>query len=253
MLRTLLARAGFFAMGAIYGAIGLVAARIAFLGASGRVAGMPGALRFILRQRHGPVFLRAVVVGLVGFTLWHLAEAARSRPRRGILVRAGHVLAAIGYAAVAWTGTHLLLRLRVESSATSRRGLAWLLSQSWGGAALTLAGVIVLLCAAEQVWEAWSGRLRERFHARRMGRRASRFALSVARFGLASRGVVFGIVGWFLIRTARENDPSQFREIGGALAVLSKTPAGPWLMGIAGLGLVAFAFYMWTLAVFRKS
>jgi hypothetical protein len=177
------------------------------------------------------------------------AEGVEQEP----IARAGHLIAAIGYAAVAWTGVHLLLRLRVQSSVTSRKGLEWLLSQTWGGSVLTLAGAIVLLGSAGELRQAWSGRLRERFRARRMGRRASRLALSIARFGLAARGLVFGIVGWFLIRTAREKDPSQFREIGGALAVLSRTPAGPWLMGIAGLGLVAFAFYMWTLAVFRRT
>jgi hypothetical protein len=250
-MRSLLARAGFFAMGAIYGAIGFVAARVAFLGARDRIAGMPGALRFILRQQHGPAVLRVVVAGLAGFTLWHLGEALRSRPRRGAIARFGHAAAAIGYAALVWTGVHLLLRLRGGSSVASRKGLAWLLSQSWGSSAITFVGLVVLAAAAGQLWQAWSGRLQERF--RKLGRRGSRFVLAVARFGLASRGVVFAIVGWFVIRTARERDPSQFREIGGALTVLSRTQAGPWLMGIAGLGLLAFAFYMWTLALFRKA
>lgn len=252
LLRNLLARVGFFAIGAIYGAIGLVAARIAFLGARDRVAGMPGALRFILRQPHGPALLRVVVAGLVGFAIWHVGEAARRRSRRNSIERVGHLVAAAGYGALAWMGIRLLLRLRGGSSAPARHGLAWILSRSWGASALTLAGLAVLLGALGQIWQAWSGRLTERFARRRLGRHGSRFALKAARFGLASRGVVLAIVGWFLLRTARERDPSQFREIGGALAVLSRTAAGPWLMGITALGLIAYAVYMWTLALFRK-
>jgi hypothetical protein len=85
-----------------------------------------------------------------------------------------------------------------------------------------------------------------------MGPRAARFATRIARSGLAARAVVFVIVGYFLIRAARERDPSQFQEIGGALRLLSTTPLGPFLMGIVALGLVAFALYMGMLAFFRK-
>ena len=232
-------------MGAVYAAVGVVAARIAFLGSRDRIAGMAGALRFLLARPHGQLVVAAVVVGVAAFAIWHLAETRR---RRGFFVRAGHVVAALGYAALGWTGIRLLLRVRGGRAAT-RRGLEWLLSQPWGPSALTVAGGVVLAVAASQVFQALSGRLRDRFAPARARDGATRLAMAIARFGLASRGVVFAIVGWFMIRTASESDPRQFREIGGALTVLSKTMAGPWLMGAVAVGLVAYALYLWTLAV----
>lgn len=248
MLWNLLARAGLFAIGAVYAGVGVLAARVAFLGARDRVAGMPGALRFLLRQPHGTALLGAVVAGLTAYALWHAAETRRRR--QGAIARIGHAVAALGYAALAWTGVRLLLRVR-GGGAPTRRGLEWLLSQSWGPAALTVVGGIVVAAAASQIYQAWSGRLRERFLRGSARRGGAGVAMAVARFGLASRGIVFGIVGWFILRTARESDPSQFHEIGGALRVMSNTAAGPWLMGAAGLGLIAYALYMWTLA-FRR-
>ena len=50
VLRHGLARVGYFAVGAIYAAMGVVAARIAFLGSKDRVAGMSEALRFLLAR-----------------------------------------------------------------------------------------------------------------------------------------------------------------------------------------------------------
>jgi hypothetical protein len=235
-------------MGAIYAAMGVVAARIAFLGSRDRVAGMAEALRFLLARPHGQLLVLLVVGGVAAFALWHAAEARR---RNGFVTRSGHVVAALGYAVLGWTGIRLLLRVRRGRAAT-RHGLEWLLSQPWGPPALTIAGGIVIAVAASQLSQAWSGRLRDRFAPRRSRGGATRFAMAIARFGLASRGIVFGIVGWFMIRAARESDPSQFREIGGALTVLSKTAAGPWLMGVVALGLVAYAAYLWTLAFVRR-
>jgi hypothetical protein len=245
VLRQGLARAGLFAIGAIYAAVGVVAARIVFLGSRDRVAGMAGALRFLLARPHGQILVLLVVGGVAAYALWHAVEARR---RKRFFVRAGHVVAALGYVALGWTGIRLLLRVR-GSRGAARRGLGWLLSQPWGATALTIAGAVVVAGAISQIFQAVSGRLRDRFAARGAKGGATRLAMAIARFGLASRGIVFGIVGWFLIRTARESDPSQFREIGGALKVLSNTAAGPWLMGAVALGLIAYAAYLWTLAI----
>jgi hypothetical protein len=238
-------------MGAVYAAIGIVAARVAFLGSRDRVAGMPGALRFISLQPHGQLILWGIVSGLTAFAIWQLAEAAN--PRRSAFQRLGRAAAGVGYGALAWTGVRFLIRVRKGTAPTHRAVLEWLLSQPWGAAALTGVAVIVLVGAVQQIVQAVSGRLRERFLGRVMGPRASSIALRIARVGLAARGVVFGIVGYFLIRTASERDASQFREIGGALRALSKTPAGPALMGVVALGLVAYAVYLWTLALFRRA
>ncbi len=58
-----------------------------------------------------------------------------------------------------------------------------------------------------------------------------------------ARGVVFGLVGVFFIEAGRYVDPSRVRGIDGALQYLAQQPAGPWLMAIVALGLVAFGLY----------
>ena len=61
VLRNLSMRAGFGATGAIYFALGIVSARVAFLGTRKKEAGIPGALRFLLAQPYGDLLLGAVV------------------------------------------------------------------------------------------------------------------------------------------------------------------------------------------------
>jgi hypothetical protein len=68
--------------------------------------------------------------------------------------------------------------------------------------------------------------------------------IAIARFGLAARGVVFSIIGFFLIQAARHYDPSEVRGLGEALQVLAQQPYGAWIMGIVALGLIAYGIYM---------
>ena len=68
--------------------------------------------------------------------------------------------------------------------------------------------------------------------------------IAIARFGLAARGVVFCIIGFFLIQAARQYDVREVRGLGEALQVLQQQPYGTWLLGIVALGLVAYGIYM---------
>jgi hypothetical protein len=248
--RRLLTRLGFAAVGALYIAVGLLAARVAFFGARGGVAGVPGTLRFLLRLPGGDWIVISLSIGLGGFAILRFSQAW-SRRRR-VLARGGHALAGVGYAALAWSAVRLLLPLGHTQDRSPRAEAAWLLSHSWGRTGLETAGVIVVGVGLFEIYQAWSGRLKERFAKSRLSVSAARFATRSARFGLAARGVVLLVIGYFLIRSVKDFDPGEVREMGGALRTLSRSPLGPAAMGVVALGLVGYGFYMWVLAVFQR-
>jgi len=240
-----LARVGFAATGVLYLAIGVSAARVAILGVRDP-SGVPGAVRLILKTPHGRVLAIAVAAGLAGFALWHLLEARR---RRGLLRRAGHLASAAGYAALAWGTVSALLRLNAHGHEWSATALAWLLARSWGVAVIEIAGILTVAGGVSEVWQGVSGRLRQRFAAGWLSRDAARAARRVARFGLAARGIVLVVIGVFQVRVARDLDPRELREVGGALKALAKSPAGgAWLAAVVALGLAAYGLYMGVLA-----
>ena len=78
------------------------------------------------------------------------------------------------------------------------------------------------------------------------------WATRMGRFGLAARGVVFAVIGFFLIQAARSSNASQVRGLGGALAALASQPYGPWLLGLVALGLVAYGIYNFVQARYRQ-
>jgi hypothetical protein len=249
MLRRLLVRFGYGALGAAYVALGAAAVQIAVAGARDRVLGFSGALRRLLEQPHGAVLVSGIAAGLAAFVLARFLDAADRR--RGPLFRAVAAADALAHAGLAWAAIALALGIRRGRGAT-RPALAWLLSQAWGPGALELAAFAVIAIGAFQLWQGLRGLPRRQLSPRPLGP-AAPAAIRIGRFGLFVRGIVTAIIGWFLLETARDADPRKFHEIGGALEVLRRMPAGGLLLGVAGGGLAAYGCYLVLLGFFRRT
>ena len=242
MVRRLLVRFG-------YGALGAAAVQIAVAGARDRVLGFSGALRRLLEQPHGTALVSGIAAGLAAFVLARFLDAADRR--RGPLFRAVAGVDALAHAGLAWAAVALALGIRGHRS-SARPALAWLLSEPWGASALTVAAFVVIAIGAFQIWQGLRGLPRRQLSPRPLGP-AAPFAIRVGRFGLFVRGIVTAIIGWFLLETARDADPRKFHEIGGALEVLRGMPAGGLLLGVAGGGLAAYGCYLVLLGFFRRA
>lgn len=246
-MRSALIRLGLAASGLVYVAMGVVSARVAFLGARNREEGVPGALRFLLEQPYGARLLGAVVVGLIGVALVHGVEAATGR--RSVAARVGLAVNAIGYAALAWTSARLLFHLGRAGGTSERESIAWLLGVPGGAIVLEIVGAAV---AAGGAWEIYQG-IRGGWNAgRRLPRRVGRILSAVARFGLVARGLVLGALGYFLIRAAEDADPARARTLGGVLRSFSHTVLGPGFVGVVALGLAAYGVQLWALALLKR-
>ena len=69
--------------------------------------------------------------------------------------------------------------------------------------------------------------------------------------GHFARGVVFGLIGFFLVRAAWQYDPKEAVGIDGALAEVLQQDYGDTLLGIVAAGLIAFGLYCWVEARYR--
>jgi hypothetical protein len=236
-------------MGLVYATVGFVAARIAFLRARGRVAGLHGALSFLLGQKEGRRIVTGVAVGLGCFAVWRTIQTFSARG--GMITRAGWAITAIGYAALAWTAAALVLRLpRGESF--ERIGVGRLLPHPAGRIALQAVAAILIVTGFVAVVQGITGRLPQWLARPGHSYAVRRWALQVARLGLAARGIVAVVMGYLLLRAVANFDPREAREIGGSLRVLSQSPGGPLLMGIVALGLISYGAAMWAVAIARR-
>lgn len=80
------------------------------------------------------------------------------------------------------------------------------------------------------------------------GSRSEWLLSAAARFGLAARGIVYGVIGWLAIQIARGHGKHEANQ-RGALAAVRQQPLGTVLLWLLGFGFAAYAFWRLSEAV----
>ena len=251
-----LARAGYAAYGAVYALVGVLAVRAA-LGGGGKTASQEGALRQVLLAPLGRVLLGMIVIGLLAYAMWRLFQGImdpenEGRDAKGIAKRVDHVLNDLFHAALAFSAGGLVLGSGGGDGGSPDDWTARLLAQPFGRWLVVIAGVATLGAGLYQFYKAYKADFREELKRGEMSARATTWATRSGRLGYSARGVVFGVIGVFLVRAALQTDPDRARGLGGALETLARQPLGPYLLGTVAVGLVAYGVFMFVMARYRR-
>ena len=250
-----LARFGYATKGAVYILVGILAFGVA-TGMGGRTTSPSGAIQIIGSQPpFGRILLIVVTIGLTGYTVWRLIQAVADPDReghdaRGIARRTGHGVAALGYGGLALTAARLVLASGGGDN-SPQDWTAWLLSWPFGQVLVVGVGSAIVGYGLQQLYQAYKAEFREYLKLGQMSATEEAWVTRGGRFGLAARGVVFGIIGVFLIQAALRFAPSEAKGLDGALQELLRQPFGPWVLGLVALGLVAYGVLMLALARYR--
>lgn len=250
-----LARIGYAAKGAVYILVGGLAVAAA-VGSGGRASGSSGAMASISDATLGRVVLGAIALGLVGYVVWQGVRAAFDPEEDGVGRRLLYALFALIHAGLASQAAQLAIHGGGSGSGSGGGGgsggaqhwSARMMQQPFGPWLLGAAGVAVGLYGLQQIWNAWRVDLDDQLDLRSMTRRGRTWAIRSGRFGLAARGLVFAIVGTYLVVAAAQSDPSEAKGLGGVLEMMAGTP---WLLGLVAAGLVAYGVYYLVRARYR--
>ncbi|HKP72175.1 MAG TPA: DUF1206 domain-containing protein [Pyrinomonadaceae bacterium] len=251
------ARIGYAAKGVVYIAVGALAT-MAALGVGGEATDVRGAMRSIARQPFGTVLLAIVALGLTAYVAWRWVQAVtdaddKGTDAKGIALRVGYTGSGLVYAGFALSAARILLGAREEGRPSAAQSwTAKLMEFPYGWALVILAGLAVIGFGLYQCYKGLTAKFRKRLKVGEMSAGAVRWATRSGRAGFISRGVVFLIVGGFLIQAALYYDSSQAKGLDGALQTLARQSYGKWLLGAVALGLVAYGFYMLIEARYRR-
>lgn len=251
-----LARFGYGGKGAVYILVGALAVAAA-IGSGGQTTDSTGALATISDSTFGRVVLALVAFGLAGYVVWGVVRALRNPENDGAAKRAYHGLAAVLYSGLALEAARMALNGGSSSGAggsdsgggSADHWSATLMQQPFGRVLLGAAGLGILLFGVQQLLKAWRSDLDDELSLASVSADIRRWIVRTARLGLAARGVVFGIIGGYVVTAAVQADPSEARGLGGVLDTLEQTP---WLLAIVALGLVAYGIYSLVLARYRR-
>ena len=251
-----LARVGLVAMGVSYALVAVLAIELA-LGDGGAATDRQGALQAIASKPFGRWLIVLLAGGFAAYAIWRLVEAFLDREdegadAKGLAKRLGYLGRAAIYAGLCWTAIQLLVDSRSSSGGNQKEETAHVLSWPAGR---WIVGAIALGILAAAAWNLYRGlarKYRKQLELREMSEAEERATDAVAMVGLVARGVVFGLVGVFLLRAAWDYEASKAVGIDGALRKLAAAPYGPWLLGIVATGLLAFGLFCLVQAVYRK-
>ncbi|MCW2647510.1 MAG: hypothetical protein QOF87_819 [Pseudonocardiales bacterium] len=250
-----LARLGLAARATIYLLIGWLALMLA-TGKRHGETDQRGALNEVARHTGGEILLWVITAGLAAYALWRLSEAAfgavgegnKKGPRIQSLVRG------LIYASFAVSAFNLVTHARQQSQVHQQQTwTARVMSHTGGRWAIGIIGVIVIVVGLMLVVEGLTHKFEKHLDLNRMSPSTRRVVRLLGTVGTAARGVVFMVAGFFVVRAAYDFDPNKARGLDGALRSLADNSAGPWLLGAAALGLIAFGVYGYAEAVWRRT
>lgn len=249
----MLARLGYGAKGVVYLLVGGLAAAAA-LGRGGQVDGSGGALQSLASAPFGPALLALLALGLAGFVVWRVVEAALNPEHEPGRRRAFFVISALIHAGLAVEAVRLALGSGDGSGGESEADhwTATVMAQPLGRVLVIAAGAALALYGVQQIGKGFTAQLDRRLALVNLSATARTWVVRIGRVGLAARGIVFSIMGGFLAAAGLTSDASDARGVGGALSSLREQAYGQWLLAAVALGLVAYGVYCLVRARWRR-
>jgi hypothetical protein len=256
---TRFARLGYAIKGVVYLVIGVLAVQLA-VGHGGRATDQKGALQAIASLPFGHVLLVIVTVGLLGFAVWCWIQAifdteGKGHDAKGVFSRLGYAIIGIGYASLAWGASKVVAGAGSAGKSSTEQTQDWtgrFLQYPLGVALVVVLGLVVLGIAGYLLYKAYSANFQSRLHVTGGGARMRTWLVFLGRVGYAALGIVFVIVGMFLIVAAMQHNPSKAEGLDSVLKTLAHQPFGSVLLALVALGLIAYGAYSFVEARYRR-
>ncbi|MGJ3232533.1 MAG: DUF1206 domain-containing protein [Oceanicaulis sp.] len=246
-------RAGLFARAVVYALIAGLMLRAVFLSGAGGGAegGEEGvrpseAFQWLETELYGNVLLAAIGLGLALYAIWRFVEAGadtgdEGEDAEGVLARLGMVASGAGYALVGVTAIAVLFGRDQGGGdgGATKTAVRWLLEQPFGPALVIVLGLILAGIGAAQIWRAWKGEWKDDLDLSGWAGRTT----GVITAAIALRGVLFIVVGVFVILAGWQVDPSDAKGLSGAITWLRGQPYGVYLYILGALTLAGYGLY----------
>jgi len=196
----------------------------------------------------GTALLWILALGLVSYALFRFASTFfdienHGTDKKGIAHRIGHAGSGIGHLILAYSAYGLASGAPSGEGDQAQSAAAGLLSVDLGAVLLGLLGIAFAIAAVMQARKGITGSF-----MRRISHQAPHYTRAIGGLGFLTRALVFGIIGWSLIRSAWLNQSSEVKSLGEAIASLGDEGI---LFTAVAVGLILFGVFSLILTRYR--
>jgi type IV secretory pathway VirB2 component (pilin) len=220
-------------------------------GTASHAANQQGALRTVASQPFGGVLLWVVAIGLLGYALWQLIAAFQQHDESATKQwgkRALYLVKTGIYVVLAWTAASIAM----SAGSTSASATSSLMKSDAGRWLIGLVGVAIIVTGLVLAWTGWSTDFEKKLRSHEMSPGTYRTIRMLGKVGYIARGVVFTLFGVLVIYAAVSFSPQKASGVDEALQQVAQAPAGPVLLTLVALGLIAFGLYSMAEARYRR-
>jgi Domain of Unknown Function (DUF1206) len=241
----------------MYALVGLLALKVALLG-RGEAPDRESALKAVADEQFGRVLLSAIAIGLLGYALWQLARAVLGGNLEGgedesVFKRIGYAARGVFYGALFVSTTMIVFGAdEGGSKGEEDRATAYVLDLPAGPLIVGAVGLAFIAGGLFNLYRGVTRKFREKLKLRKLSDAEDKAYTAIGVAGFVARGVVFSLIGIFLVRAAYQYDPKEAVGIDGALSEIVHTSYGPVLLGLVAAGLFAFGLYSFVEARYRE-
>jgi hypothetical protein len=249
-----LGRFGLAAQGVSYGLVAVLAITLA-LGEGGETEDRGGALQTIAQDGIGQIVVALLAIGFAGYALWRFAQAVFDRggegnEPKGLARRAGYFGRGCIYAGLCVTAVSVLLGSSGEKNEQQETAhvLEW-------PAGRWIVAAVGLGFGAAALWNFFTGvtqKYKDDLNTGQMSAAEERLVTIVGTVGVFARGIVFSLIGIFLVKAALEYDPQEAIGLDGALRKLAAQDHGTVVLGVVAAGLLAYGTFCLLQARYRR-
>jgi hypothetical protein len=251
-----LGRAGLAAKGVSYGIVGALALLVAVGEGHGRTTDRKGALQAVGGNALGKALLVVLALGFAGYAIWRFADALLDRrskgdDAKGLGVRAGALARGVLYAGLCVTTVGIVLGAS-GGSGNEKHEAARVLDWPAGRYLVGAVGLGVLGAGLFNVWRGITRKFMKDLKKGEMGEQEEKTYRVVGVVGHLARGVVFCLIGWFLLKTAWQYDAQEAVGLDGALRKVARADHGAAWLGLVAGGLGAYGAFCLVQARYRR-
>ena len=239
-------RIGLVTQGVLYAVVGLLALQVAS-GRSDERADQHGAIQSVSDQPFGRALLVLLAAGLALHCVWRLVLAARGDGNgddaKAAAKRVGQAGRAALYGGFTVAAIKVLMDAPAAGGGDTREATSHALDWPAGDLVLIAVGIAVIGTGLWHGSKVITQSFRDDLDLPARSPMVCRLVTVLGAVGYFARGVVFTMVGWFLVQAAVQHDPNESGGLDSALKRLSASEHGPGLLRLLAIGLFAFGVY----------